>query len=71
MGFKDYTGQLYATPSPLDGLAGLVNFTDTEEEYNVSDSTEEADEEAIRSDWNAVGQDIRKGISLFKREHKK
>ena len=71
MGFKDYTGQLYAAPSPLDGLAGLVNLTDPEEEYNISDSTEEADEEAIRSDWNAVGQDIRKGISLFKRERKK
>ena len=71
MGFQDYTGQLYAMPSPLDGLAGLVDFTDPAEEYNTSENPEEADYEATRSDWNAVGQDIRTGISLFEQEQKK
>jgi hypothetical protein len=35
------------------------------------DNPEEADYEATRSDWNAVGQDIHTGISLFEQEQKK
>lgn len=61
--------RLYARPSFWEGLARLLDVGGTLNEYNYSDSDEEADVRAILSDWEAVGKDIRAAIKKFEMEH--
>ncbi len=56
----DYTDLLYARPSVLEGIARLMDFAGSLNEYNTSETPEEADRLAIASDWYAIGQDLRK-----------
>ena len=51
---------LYAKPSFLEGVARLVDFGGTLNEYNFSQTGEEADARAIWIDWAIVGQDMRR-----------
>jgi len=53
---------LFARPSFWAGTAALVDFGNTLFEYNVSLTPGQADHFAMRSDWIAVGNDLRRAI---------
>lgn len=56
---------LFARPSFLEGVARILDLGNTLNEYNRSDSPEEADERALRADWEAIGGDFRSAMHLF------
>ena len=64
-------GLLYALPSALQGAASVLDLGGTLEEYNTSESPEEADFYALRSDWRSVGDDIRLAAKEFVDQHKR
>ncbi|MBI4266932.1 MAG: hypothetical protein HY668_01020 [Chloroflexi bacterium] len=53
---------LFARPSFLEGVARIMDFGNTLNEYNYSESDEAADEIALRMDWAIVGDDLRDAI---------
>jgi len=53
---------LFARPSFCAGLAALFDFGNTLSVYNESPTIRQADYFAIKSDWIAVGDDIRYAI---------
>ena len=57
---------LYASPSFLEGMARILDFGNNLNEYNSSQSGEEADEIAIRMDWSMVGADLKKVLRAAK-----
>ena len=65
---ESYSDFLYARPSFLEGVARIFDFGGTLNEYNDSPTGQEADTAAIRSDWEAIGQDMRAAIEAFRRE---
>lgn len=65
---ESYSDFLYARPSFLEGVARIFDFGGALNEYNVSSTGHEADTAAIRSDWEAIGQDMRAAIEAFERE---
>jgi len=54
---------LFAQPSFLAGMSRALDLGGTFDDYNTSDTPRQADERALRSDWNAVGQDLRDAMS--------
>jgi hypothetical protein len=63
-GFK-----LYAKPTFWEGVARLIDFSGSLNEYNYSESTDQADFRAIQSDWESVGLDILEAIKKFEKEN--
>lgn len=61
--------KLHSRPSFFEGVARLFDFSGFLNQYDYSNSGEEADYRALRSDWQEVGEDIRRAISLFKQTH--
>lgn len=59
---------LSARPSFLEGVARILDFGNTLNEYNRSLSPEQADYLAIKSDWHVVGQDLRAAIATVERD---
>jgi len=57
------TDFLFARPSGLSGVARILDFGGTYDEYNVSTNTDEADAKAMYADWTAVGDAIRSSIA--------
>lgn len=55
---SDYTSQLFARPSFIEGFARIADITGALNTYNTAPSPEEADCLAIRSDWAAIGEDF-------------
>jgi len=53
---------LFARPSLLAGAAALMDFGNTLFVYNESTTPEQADYFAAKSDWVAVGNDLRRAI---------
>lgn len=53
---------LFARPSFCGGIAGLLDFGNTLSVYNVSPTPRQADYLALKSDWVAVGYDLRRAI---------
>ena len=53
---------LGATPSFVEGVARLVDFGSTLNEYNKSLTPDQADFLAVRADWRMVGLDIASAI---------
>ena len=53
---------LFAKPSFLGGVATLMDFGNTLLVYNESVTPEQADYFAVKSDWVAVGNDLRRAI---------
>jgi hypothetical protein len=53
-------------PSFTKGAGRILDFSQTIDKYNASDTSEEADFKAIRSDWEAVGGDIRVAINSYR-----
>lgn len=63
-----FTDLLFARPSFLEGVARLLDFGSTLNEYNGSDTPEDADLAALRSDWEALGQDYRSALGSVLRD---
>jgi len=62
MGSKVKSDFLFAQPSFASGAVRVFDFFGQFDEYNRSDTPEEADAKAIASDWIVVGQDIADAI---------
>lgn len=56
---------LFALPSFFEGVARLMDFSNTLNQYNGSTTPEIADNIAIFHDWLAVGNDLRKSMKDF------
>lgn len=52
------TDFLFAQPSVGSGMARVLDLWSQFDDYNQSESPEEADAQALASDWFVVGQDI-------------
>lgn len=59
---KVKTGFLFADPSFLSGAARAIDLWGQFDDYNRSESPEEADGKAIAADWLVVGNDIQDAI---------
>ena len=55
-------GFLYARPSAIEGVARILDFGNTLNEYNYSSTPEQADFLALRADWRVAARDL--GIAL-------
>lgn len=53
------TDFLYARPSFLQGVARVIDFGNFLDDYNTSPTSQEADSQALRNDWAALGADFR------------
>lgn len=53
---------LYARPSFVEGVARILDFGNTLNEYNYSRAPEQADFLALRADWRVAARDM--GIAL-------
>lgn len=58
MGHDSFSTLLFADPSPYEGAARLLDLGGTFDDYNYSETSEEADRAGIASDWYAVGADL-------------
>jgi hypothetical protein len=56
---------LFARPSVWEGVARIIDFGNTLNEYNYSPK---ADDIALRIDWLIVGDDLRKAIGHYAEE---
>jgi len=57
---------LYARPSFGEGVARLIDFGNTLQEYNTSITGDQADTLAIASDWLVVGDDLKNVMFEYK-----
>jgi len=64
------SGILFARPSFLEGFARIFDLGGTLNQYSESRSPQEADIRAIRSDWSAVGDDLRAAMAEEARRQK-
>ena len=51
------------------GMGSVFNLAGNYFEYNYSRTPEEADEIAIASDWQIIGEDIKQAISGYEKEN--
>jgi hypothetical protein len=65
MGKNVQTDFLFAQPSFASGVARTLDLWGQFDEYNTSESPEEADSKAIASDWILVGQDIAEAMASY------
>lgn len=63
-------GKLYAQPSFIEGMARNVDIFNTLREYNESATETQADIDALRNDWGAIGEDLRASIKNYEQEWK-
>jgi hypothetical protein len=59
---------LYARPSFIEGVARLIDFGGTLNEYNCSATSDQADAKAIASDWKVVGSDFKSAVKAYKKQ---
>lgn len=59
---------LFAEPSFIEGMSRVLDLGGTLNQYNTSVSGEIADIEAIRLDWEMVGNDIQAAIDVLASE---
>ena len=64
-GLSDF---LFARSSFLRGVASVLDIGGTLTEFNQSLTPEQADEIAMRMDWEAVGHDLRSAMAQVERE---
>lgn len=62
MGNKVKSDFLFAQPSFASGAARVFDLFGQFDDYNRSETTEEADAKAIAADWIIVGQDLADAI---------
>jgi len=68
MGNKVNSDFLFAQPSFASGAARVFDLFGQFDEYNRSETPEEADAKAIASDWIVVGQDLADAIEQSESE---
>jgi hypothetical protein len=56
------TDSLFARPSFVSGAARVLDMGGTFDEYNSSETSDEADARALWGDWAVVGEDMRIAI---------
>lgn len=59
------TFYLFAQPSFIEGMGRVLDLGSNLQNYNQSPTSEEADYNALLSDWLAVGDDIRSAIKKY------
>ena len=59
---NDQSTRLFAIPDFAQGVGSLFDVFGTLNQYNNAESPEEADYEALRSDWQAIGDDLRQAM---------
>lgn len=64
----NYSTYLVSKSSVLTGIGNIFDFTGSYQEYNKSNTEEEADAKAIFLDWLTVGDDLRFALNKFKNE---
>ena len=52
------------------GMGSILNLTGSYFKYNYSKSDNEADLKALISDWDNIGEDIRKSKNSFEKKNK-
>jgi hypothetical protein len=62
MGNKVKSDFLFAQPSFASGAARVFDLFGQFDDYNISDTPDEADAKAIASDWIVIGQDMADAI---------
>lgn len=56
------SSRLYHSSSVITGVASLFNIAGNFFEFNYSESESEADNKAIKRDWEIVGKDLYEAI---------
>lgn len=64
------TDFLFAQPSFASGAGRVLDLWGTFDDYNISETTKEADEKAIAADWFVVGQDLLEAIEQNESEQR-
>lgn len=64
------TYRLGEIPGFLSGFSRVLDVSATSLIFKTSDTPEEADEKAILSDWEVVGDDIRTAVKRYEQEQK-
>jgi hypothetical protein len=59
---------LFARPNFFLGMARILDFGGSLNEYNTASTPQLADFRAIQSDWKAVGDEIKVAIAEIKKE---
>ena len=65
-----YTFRLFARPTFLEGMGRLFDFANALQMYRSDATKELADMHALKSDWFAVGDDLRSAMSTYEREQR-
>ena len=60
--------RLFAEPSFIEGMSRVIDLGGTLQEYNTSETENKADMEALRSDWRAVGDDLKFSIKNYEQK---
>ena len=68
---KFYTDFLFSTNTFLTGAGSAINLAGNYYEFNSSESELEADERAIRNDFNMIGQDLLEAMSKIEKKQLK
>ena len=66
---QKHSFRLFARPTFLEGAARVFDFANILQRYRYDTTDHEADANALRSDWMAVGDDIRHAVSIYERQH--
>jgi hypothetical protein len=56
---------LFAEPSFMEGMARLMDFGGTFQEYNCALNEDQADQIATAADWNAVGNELKQAMDTY------
>lgn len=59
------SNRLFANPSLTEGMSRVLDLGATLQEYNTSESENDADFKALKSDWCAVGEDLKASIKKY------
>jgi hypothetical protein len=59
---------LFTRPSFGDGMARLIDYSGSLNQYNRSATPEEADYRALKADWEQVGIDLKNAMNEFGRQ---
>ena len=62
---------LFARPSLIEGIARIVDIGTTMQMYNTSKSENAADVQALKQDWQIVGNDLSFSIKNYEQGTKK
>jgi predicted oxidoreductase (fatty acid repression mutant protein) len=61
-------GKLFARPSLSEGAGRLLDMGATMQHYNTSKTEAQADIDAIRNDWRAIGEDFNVSINQYEQK---